>query len=152
MKEKNYASTVFLIIQGGGKEQTMDEIKSKEDNFLSFWEMKAKRYPLPFDEKVLSTTLRVIEIVKEKGIEIAGAKILDIGCGTGIYTLPLAQKAALVVGIDPSKTMLCRLGSEKNRHCLMNVEIVKSKWEDLDILGKNFKRPLISYRPRCQWP
>jgi ubiquinone/menaquinone biosynthesis C-methylase UbiE len=36
----------------------------------------------------------------------AGARIIDIGCGTGIATRPWAARGARVVGVDPNRHML----------------------------------------------
>ncbi len=46
----------------------------------AFWEKMATKYPLPFDEKSLADTIRLIELVEARGVQIDGASILDIGC------------------------------------------------------------------------
>ncbi|MGH3628676.1 MAG: class I SAM-dependent methyltransferase [Sciscionella sp.] len=38
--------------------------------------------------------------------EIDATKIIDLGCGTGVLTLALASPGRMVIGIDPSATML----------------------------------------------
>lgn len=38
--------------------------------------------------------------------EIAARKIIDLGCGTGLLTRALATSGRVVVGVDPSPTML----------------------------------------------
>lgn len=106
--------------------------------YKAFWEMKARRYPLPFDEQTISNTLRVIDIVRSKGVDISQKKILDIGCGTGIYTLPLAKEAAFVIGLDSSETMLSRLKEQSDMYGIRNVDILRSSWKDLDISAQNF--------------
>ncbi len=39
---------------------------------------------------------------------LRGLRILEAGCGTGIFTLPLADRGAAVVGLDRSAAMLAR--------------------------------------------
>jgi ubiquinone/menaquinone biosynthesis C-methylase UbiE len=39
---------------------------------------------------------------------LAGGVAVDIGCGTGISTLMLAERVATVIGVDPSADMLAR--------------------------------------------
>jgi len=36
----------------------------------------------------------------------AGTSVLDVGCGTGRFMIPLAERGAHVVGIDPAPTMI----------------------------------------------
>jgi ubiquinone/menaquinone biosynthesis C-methylase UbiE len=43
-----------------------------------------------------------------------GERAMDIGCGTGIYALELAQRGAHVIGIDPSMEMIA-IAREKLR-------------------------------------
>ncbi|MCK4613786.1 MAG: class I SAM-dependent methyltransferase [Thermoplasmata archaeon] len=37
-----------------------------------------------------------------------GERVLDVGCGTGLYTIRAAEAGAIVTGIDPSEAMLKR--------------------------------------------
>lgn len=40
--------------------------------------------------------------------EVSGRRVLEVGCGTGNISLPLAQRGAQVVGLDVSRPMLAR--------------------------------------------
>jgi SAM-dependent methyltransferase len=47
----------------------------------------------------------------------AGDRVLDVGCGMGRYTLPLAERGLSVEGIDLSRTLLDRLEAfDAGRH------------------------------------
>ncbi len=98
----------------------------------------AERYPLPFDPKTLDDTRRIIAIAEAEGVQVYRAKILDIGCGTGTYTLPLAQRAAQVTGVDSSEKMLdcCRRGIAA--HDIKNVRILRMDWQADDIDSLEF--------------
>ena len=111
-----------------------------EDKFKAFWEMKALKYPGPFDEHTFEKTQSIISMARGKGIDIKGKKILDIGCGTGIYTLPLAREAAHVTGIDSSDTMIKRLIEEAGKNCISNLSILKDSWRDVDIISQGLKK------------
>src|SRR2546428_4031449 len=45
----------------------------------------------------------------------AGARVLELGCGTGRVSLPLARAGIDLVGIDRSAAMLARLSSAAKR-------------------------------------
>lgn len=42
----------------------------------------------------------------EKYVSLKGKKILDVGCGNGVFTYHLAQKTSSIVGVDSSVWML----------------------------------------------
>ncbi|MBN2240518.1 MAG: class I SAM-dependent methyltransferase [Dehalococcoidales bacterium] len=58
---------------------------------------------------------------------------LDIGAGTGRWTIPIAQKAKSVTAIEPSGSMLEMLHEKIDEAGLDNVRIVKGRWEELDV-------------------
>lgn len=54
------------------------------------------------------------ESIVDKALgEVGGLKILDLGCGTGRQTFRLAERGALITGVDQSEGMLNR-AREKN--------------------------------------
>lgn len=71
--------------------------------------------------------------------------ILDLGCGEGSITIPLAKKAKNVTAIDSSKRMLEILESKCKNQSITNVKIIKEDLEDvtLDELG-NYDIVLLS--------
>jgi SAM-dependent methyltransferase len=112
----------------------------QRNKFKAFWERMALNYPLPFEEKTLAGTYRVLNLVRKEGVEIKDAVILDIGCGTGIYTLPLAREAVMVTGIDDSETMIARMMQVITSTGIQNVHPVKASWKDIDISALGFEK------------
>lgn len=51
---------------------------------------------------------QVNELVRFAGLQ-AGERVLDVGCGMGRYTLPLAERGLVVEGLDLTPTLLDRL-------------------------------------------
>lgn len=125
-----------------------------KNKFSAFWDRMALSYPLPFEEKTFADTCRVLSLVKSKGVEFFNASILDIGCGTGIYTLPLACEAVKVTGIDDSETMLRRMTDVIESENIQNVHLVKGAWQDIDISACEFEKAFdivwISMSPAIQ--
>lgn len=130
------------------------EDHSRQDRFKAFWERMAQRYPLPFEDKTLADTRRVLSIVKSKGVAFSKASVLDIGCGTGIYTLPLAHEAAMVNGIDDSEAMIARMTDVMQSENIQNVQPIKAAWKDIDIAARGFEKAFdiawISMSPAVQ--
>jgi SAM-dependent methyltransferase len=114
---------------------------AKEERLRNFWEMKAKKYPMPFDEgSLLKATEKIIEIVKQRGVVLSGKRILDIGCGTGTFALPLAFMASSVTGLDISETMIAMLNEVAIKYDVRNVDAVHTSWRDLDVSKEGFKK------------
>jgi SAM-dependent methyltransferase len=75
---------------------------------IEYFERAGKRAmrptPSPYVER------QVDELVRFAGL-MQGERVLDVGCGMGRYTLPLAERGLRVEGIDLSETLLDRLSS-----------------------------------------
>jgi SAM-dependent methyltransferase len=112
----------------------------RQNKRQAFWDEMAAKYPLPFDKKSLADTSRIIELVVGRGVKIDGACILDIGCGTGVYSLPLARRADRVVGLDSSENMLARFEKVKRDNNIDNASTVCANWTDADIADLGFKK------------
>jgi SAM-dependent methyltransferase len=81
-------------------------MKGTPANEKLFWDSRARNYPLPFDPSTASKTGRIVRLLGRMGVDFKGRRLLDIGCGTGVYALPLASAAERVLGVDSSRAML----------------------------------------------
>jgi ubiquinone/menaquinone biosynthesis C-methylase UbiE len=55
--------------------------------------------------------------IADLGQTSTGSMVLDVGCGTGIYTIPLAKKThAVVFGLDSSKEMIRKARMKEDGH------------------------------------
>jgi SAM-dependent methyltransferase len=72
----------------------------------------------------------------------AAATILELGCGPGIATLPLAERGLAVVGLEPSSAA-CELAQ---RHCAAYpaVQIINSTFEDWPLTSEKFPAVLAA--------
>jgi SAM-dependent methyltransferase len=60
----------------------------------------------------------VIDILMAKLTQ--GARVLDLGCGTGEIAIPLSERGVIVDAVDPSSAMIEKaktFGAEANWHC-----------------------------------
>lgn len=114
---------------------------------LSFWDNMAKNYPRYDDLSMQRDVKQVLEWAKSKGVCFDKKTILDIGCGTGTFAIPLALKGAHVTAIDLSDGMLSALKEDANTlHVSSQIKIHKSKWDDFEVT-KTYDIVLASMSP-----
>lgn len=99
-----------------------------EYNKKIYWDSRAAAYPRPFEPSMIAKTRRRIRHLRSKGIDFAGKDFLDIGCGTGIYSLVLANVCRNVVGLDSSAAMLENFRKEMEIHGIRNASCVNVEW------------------------
>ncbi|MCL4534350.1 MAG: class I SAM-dependent methyltransferase [Bacteroidetes bacterium] len=63
---------------------------------------------------------------------------LDIGAGTGSWTLPVARVARQVTAVEPSSSMLEVLKENVAAESLANVRFVQGRWEQVEIAPHDF--------------
>src|SRR5262249_44594902 len=62
--------------------------------------------------------------------------VVDLGCGTGQLTLPLAERVRSVVGVDPEPDMLARARQAATESTVTNVTWVLGADSDLPAIGR----------------
>lgn len=81
---------------------------------------------------------QVIEHLERRGL-LKGARVLDIGGGSGRYALPFAKRAREVVMTDISGKMLSHAQNNAAEESLSNIVYEKMAWEEAELekLGWN---------------
>ncbi|WP_432408993.1 class I SAM-dependent methyltransferase [Wukongibacter sp. M2B1] len=100
-----------------------DSIESK------FWEELAPKY----DSR--ETLYDYAPKAFDKLLSIIGKNktIIEIGCGTGKFTLPIASHSKSVLAIDFSKDMLSVLEEKLEDYNISNIITKHGKWEEVQI-------------------
>lgn len=114
-----------------------------------FWDFKANKYPRPFSKETFKETCNVISKIEDMGVRFEGKRIIDIGCGTGIYALVLCQKAEDVWCLDLSKNMLDILKIEAENKKIDNYHSICVDFKSFDITDyyKKFDIAFASMTP-----
>jgi len=102
--------------------------KPAQKSLTEKWDKKAQHYNrYTTDKNVLEVA--ICQKIVDAGIQLEGKRILDIGCGTGAYTLRVAHKASHIDAVDISPEMLRILRADAKSHHLNNITTYISSWE-----------------------
>lgn len=72
---------------------------------MNLWNQKAKTYTR-YQEKLDNIQKQSFKEFSKLNIDLCQKNIIDIGCGTGVWTLHLAKKAKMVLALDNANAML----------------------------------------------
>jgi SAM-dependent methyltransferase len=123
------ASIDFALAWQGALEQDPTARLSAQTD-LAFWETYAPTYEqrssLP---QTYANTLHHLSNL----ISPTDRTLLDMGAGTGRFTLPLASRMQQITALDHSSAMLAILQQKLQTQQVKNVSILEAAWEDAQI-------------------
>lgn len=105
---------------------------TKQPTDRDFWNEKAKHFPR-FSSDKHCYEARMLALVRELGVDFANRTVLDIGCGTGMYTIRIALEARHVFALDISEEMLDILKKDAVAQGLNNITYTLSDWMDCSL-------------------
>ncbi|WP_017812232.1 class I SAM-dependent methyltransferase [Paenibacillus shenyangensis] len=86
-----------------------------------------------FSEEGRRRSKRIMDWIETQGVSFANASILDIGAASGVFSIPFAERGALVTAVEPSvhlaDLMRDSIPSDRTNH----IEIVQQPFEDIDV-------------------
>ncbi len=117
----------------------------------NIWDTKAHRYGRYTTESDTLETI-ICGMMGEMGVDFSGKRVVDIGCGTGVYTLRVAQKAAQVDAIDISEAMLKILRQDAQTHGITTIRTYHSDWIDFPLPDLPYDCALSTMSPATRDP
>jgi SAM-dependent methyltransferase len=105
-----------------------------------FWDHAAKDYDQGFDDRANRELAETVSLLTAKKLLFEGARVLDIGCGTGRLAFALAREGADVVAVDFSGGMLLRLRENLPVELENRVHPLQADWETVDLEASGWRR------------
>lgn len=115
------------------------------------WRKKSSSYPR-YSDNSQSIESYIFGAMKDAGIDFRDKTLLDIGCGTGIYTIRAAKEAKSVTGVDISEEMLRILAEDAKASGCGNIGIVQSSWDDFDSKCRKWDIVMSTMTPAVRTP
>ena len=114
---------IYLQPKGLDSVHTLDDAPPPKLSFrLAPWDVELLFRPLDFiqvngglNEKMIARTLELLDVQP-------GERVLDLFCGLGNFTLPLARTAAEVVGVEGDAGLVARARQNAEHNGLANAE------------------------------
>jgi len=113
---------------------------------MSKWDEKAKNYSR-YTEGEDRFEANVLKSIESLHVSIKDKSIIDIGCGTGVYTLRVAGQALHVDGVDSSKEMLEVLKKDAKELNLTNIETFVKSWDQFTLPPEKYDIALCTMSP-----
>jgi ubiquinone/menaquinone biosynthesis C-methylase UbiE len=98
-----------------------------------------------WDHHTPSGLEKVTAAVLAAAVTRAGDQVVDLGCGTGQLSLPLAERGARVLGVDVSNEMIARLEAKARKLSLPGVEGLTMPIENLSLPAGSVDLVVTSY-------
>lgn len=125
-------------------------VQNKNSNIKNseIWDKKAKSYS-KFDGNLNEFQIRFFKILKDFDVSFKDKTLVDIGCGTGIYSLYLAGICKMVLGVDSSTKMLEELNLKKAEFKINNLQTINSDFKNFQTADK-FDIAFLTMSPALQ--
>lgn len=101
---------------------------------IDYWNHFASKYAqVPYQNAKNPRVQKVIEILMAEGYLIPDSDLLDIGCGPGNFSLPLAEVCRSVTALDGASEMCRQLQGKVDLLGRNNIKIMHRLWEEIDL-------------------
>lgn len=95
---------------------------------MNLWDKKAKTYAR-YQNTLNTIQKQTFEYLQNLKISFQDKSIIDIGCGTGVWTLHLAKEAKEILALDSANVMLEILQEDATTHTISNVKTLNLDFE-----------------------
>jgi ubiquinone/menaquinone biosynthesis C-methylase UbiE len=109
---------------------------------MQYWDKRAATFDNPkIKSSYAEDLLQRMQLNKDNSV-------LDIGCGNGGITIPLAKRVTCVTALDLSAEMLALLEEKASRSKITNITIINKSWSEIQY-GRDVGEHDIVLASRC---
>lgn len=119
--------------------------KGNLSKWNEFWDYMSSIYE-EIEQNNKELIDRVINVMEEEKLFSKSTRVLEIGAGTGSFTIPLSRRVRQVLAIDSSRGMLDKLENRLKEFKISNVRTLHEKWENVKI-NKKFDFVFAAFCP-----
>ena len=120
------ASTRWATLQQA-REQQMDAAYARLGRTSAdFWDRRAHRFHSTTSNVIAHDPL-FLKLQREVTLQDS---VLDVGAGTGRFTIALAPQARHITAVEPNAAMLSYLQRDANEQGLRNISTLQVNWQD----------------------
>lgn len=120
------------------------------EEITGYWDKESQDYDVRMSQD-LRRISAVSGLLARKGLLHKSLTVLEAGCGTGLYSMALAQYCAAVTALDLSRKMGRVLMEKARKSGLHNISFRRGNWTEIDIneagLYKAFDFSLSALNP-----
>ena len=146
---QKYGYTVFL--QPGGPDTVHCFYPASTSDYLTYglpeYGIIFKFHPNDFTQVNASLNRLMVHLALELMELKAEDQVLDLFCGLGNFSLPMAKKCAKVTGIEGSKTMVERAYMNAKENNISNIAFYDANLDDVaqveQVINNSFNKVLI---------
>ena len=102
--------------------------RRREGSSGSSWDGRARK----FNERALRNRERTEKQLANLELK-PDYTVLDVGCGTGRLSIPIAKQVASVTAVDQSTGMLACLQENMENEGVTNITSINKRWEDVEL-------------------
>ncbi len=108
--------------------------RRKEVSALEYWNRVSSRMARQTKEQHSVTRVqKVTAWLNQRGVEIGGREVLDIGAGTGTFTLPFLERGGHVTALEPAPAVMKKLIQEVEKRQFSHIKYLDTPWEEIDL-------------------
>lgn len=119
--------------------------KGNSKKWIAFWDSISDIYD-DIERSSEEIVREAIKVIKDENLISKHSRVLEIGSGSGAFTIPLSREVKIVYALDPSEGMLSKLKDKIKNMGISNIKIINQRWEDT-VFHEKFELVFAAFCP-----